>query len=68
MPSPELWSAADITGYALHTRSWGSDGISVYSAGYVVAEDLTWDSYEDLVSQLRNIKRREQIRVGSWRV
>ena len=67
MPSSDLWAAADVTGYELRTRYWGDDGISVYSAGYVVAADLAWACYEDLVSQLRELKKHEGIRTGAWR-
>lgn len=62
-PTPELWAAADVAGYELHTRTWWEDKISVYSAGYVVAEDLKWSNYEDLVSQLKVIKNCEIMRV-----
>lgn len=66
-PSPELWAAADVTGYGIHIRRFGGDNVSVYAAGYVVFDGLKWDSYKGLVAQLRELKKRESIRVGAWR-
>ena len=61
-PAPELWAAADVTGYEFQTRTHGEYEISVYASGYIVAEDLKWSSYEDLAVQLRELKRLDTIR------
>lgn len=60
-PTPELWAAADVSGYEIHTRTYGEDTVSVYAAGYLAVEDLKWSSYEDLVARLRRLKR-----LGGW--
>jgi hypothetical protein len=66
-PAPELWAAADVTGYGIHIRRYGEDKVSVYASGYRVFDDLKWCNYDDLVSQLRGIKKHESIRIGAWR-
>lgn len=61
-PDPELWAAADVLGYELHIRTWGTDEVSVYASGYLVAEGLKWSNREDLVAKLRGIRRFDNIR------
>jgi hypothetical protein len=61
-PAPELWAAADVAGYEFQTRPCGDDKVSVYASGYIVAEDLKWYSYGDLVAQLRELKSLDTIK------
>ena len=65
-PAPELWAAADVTEFELHTRSYGPRKVPVYAAGHLDCEDLKWGSCEDLVAQLKELKRREAVRIGAW--
>jgi hypothetical protein len=53
----ELGAAADVLGCGIVWRYGYEQRVSVLILGNVVAEDLAWGSYHDLVDQLRNIKR-----------
>lgn len=55
--SNDLWAAADVLGCRIVCRSGDSPRVSVLVLGHTVADNVVWDSYYDLVGQLRAVKR-----------
>ena len=63
----EVWAAADVVGAELELRPGSVSRVSAYFWGYKVADNIRWDSYSDLLNQLKDLKRNENTRIGAFR-